>query len=153
MSKKVGIITFHEALNYGAVLQAYALKAVCEELGYEAHIVNYNYGGMGERVAPVRKFLASSNKKAALSSLARGVLGYFGDKKREKAFALFREKYLNESLRCDSSEDISALGYDVLIAGSDQIWNPNLGRKDLFNYFFNTLILKVLRPIISISST
>ena len=31
--KKLGILTFHRALNYGAVLQAYALKSVCEDLG------------------------------------------------------------------------------------------------------------------------
>ena len=29
--KTLGIITFNRALNYGAILQAYALKAVCEE--------------------------------------------------------------------------------------------------------------------------
>ena len=37
--KTIGIITFHQALNYGAVLQAYALKAVCEKLGAAVHII------------------------------------------------------------------------------------------------------------------
>lgn len=136
MHKKVGIITFHEALNYGAVLQAYALKAVCDEMGCETHIVDYNYGGINEKVAPVSKFLTATNKKAALPALIRGILGYFGDKKRENAFASFREKYLSESPRCHCAEDISALGYDVLIAGSDQIWNRGVTMQRYDPVFF-----------------
>lgn len=147
MSKKIGIITFHEALNYGAVLQAYALKAVCEKLGHEAHIVNYNYGGIEEKIAPVKKFLSASDQRAALPALARGLLGYHWDKKREKAFASFREKYLSESARCNSPEEISALGYDVLIAGSDQIWNRGVTMKrydPVFFMNFNTLAKKLI---------
>ena len=136
MRKKVGIITFHEALNYGAVLQAYALKAVCEEMGCEAHIVDYNYGGIEEKVAPVAKFLAAPNKKAALPGLVRGLLGYPGDKKRERAFAAFRKNYLSESAPCGSAAEISALGYDVLIAGSDQIWNRGVTRGSYDPVFF-----------------
>lgn len=147
MGKKVGIITFHEALNYGAVLQAYALKAVCEDMGCETHIVDYNYGGIEEKVAPVAKFLASSNKKAALPGLVRGLLGYFSDKKRENAFASFRKNCLSESAPCRSAADISALGYDVLIAGSDQIWNRGvtMHRYDpVFFMNFETTTKKIL---------
>ena len=147
MSKKVGIITFHEALNYGAILQAYALKTVCETLGFEAHIVNYNYGGIEEKIAPIRKYLSAPSKKAALPALLRGLLGFFYDKKREKAFSSFREKYLNESPACASPADICALGYDVLIAGSDQIWNRGITmhRYDpVFFMNFDTTAKKIL---------
>ena len=147
MSKKVGIITFHEALNYGAVLQAYALKAVCEDLGCEAHIVDYHYGGIEEKIAPVAKFLASSSKKAALPGLIRGLLGYFSDKKRENAFLSFRKDYLSESVPCRCPGDISALTYDVLIAGSDQIWNRGvtmLRYDPVFFMNFETSAKKVL---------
>lgn len=145
--KSVGIITFHQALNYGAVLQAYALKAVCEEMGCCAHIVDYNYGGVDEKVAPVARFLAASNKKAALTSLIRGILSYPGDKKRERAFFAFRKKYLNESANCDTPEQIDALGYDVLIAGSDQTWNRGVTKQrydPVFFMNFDTSSQKVL---------
>ena len=36
---KVGILTFHNAHNYGAVLQAYALKTCVKQLGHEVRIV------------------------------------------------------------------------------------------------------------------
>lgn len=38
---KIGIITFHRAINYGAVLQAYALKRKIDELGGSASIIDY----------------------------------------------------------------------------------------------------------------
>ena len=39
--KKVGIVTFHRALNYGAVLQSYALQKTVSSLGAECEIVDY----------------------------------------------------------------------------------------------------------------
>lgn len=109
---------------------------MCEELGYEGHIVDYNYGGIEEKVAPVAKFFAAPNKKRAFSTLLRGLLGYWSDKKREKAFMAFRNKYLNESVRCNSAADIDALGYDALIAGSDQIWNQGITKHRYDPVFF-----------------
>ena len=38
---KVGIITFHRALNYGALLQAFALRYSLSRLGAEAQILDY----------------------------------------------------------------------------------------------------------------
>ena len=39
--KKIGIITFHRAKNYGAVLQAYALQHTLKQLGSDCEIVDY----------------------------------------------------------------------------------------------------------------
>lgn len=38
---KVGILTFHNAINYGAVLQAYALQQTVVALGAECEIIDY----------------------------------------------------------------------------------------------------------------
>ena len=134
--KTIGIITFHQALNYGAVLQAYALKAVCEKLGAAVHIIDYEFGGIEEKIAPVSKFIYANNKKNAVVSLVRGLLGYPWDKKRERAFHRFRKKYLNESAKCTNAEDIAALGYDILIGGSDQIWNRGITQHRYDPVFF-----------------
>jgi hypothetical protein len=37
---KIGILTFHCAHNYGAVLQAYATQEYLKSLGHEAFIIN-----------------------------------------------------------------------------------------------------------------
>ena len=39
---KVGILTFHRATNYGAILQAYALIQYLINQGYDARIVERN---------------------------------------------------------------------------------------------------------------
>lgn len=66
---KVVLIAFHEALNYGAVLQAYALKGICQDLEYEAHIVDYRYGGIEEIVAPAAKIGCLSFFNCIISSI------------------------------------------------------------------------------------
>ena len=38
---KIGILTFFR-MNYGAILQAYALQAVLESLGHTAELINYS---------------------------------------------------------------------------------------------------------------
>ena len=41
--RTVGIITIHKINNYGSVLQAYALQKVCEDLGFQTEIIDYNF--------------------------------------------------------------------------------------------------------------
>ena len=38
---KIGILTFHCAVNYGAVLQAYALQEILRSLGHEVYVIDY----------------------------------------------------------------------------------------------------------------
>ena len=38
--KKIGILTLHNALNYGAFLQAFALQTVLQEQHYEVKIID-----------------------------------------------------------------------------------------------------------------
>ena len=38
---KIGILTFHRAHNYGAVLQCYALKKTLEKMGHYVQVIDY----------------------------------------------------------------------------------------------------------------
>ena len=38
---KIGILTYHRAINYGAILQSYALQAFLEQHGFDASFVDY----------------------------------------------------------------------------------------------------------------
>ena len=42
--KKVGIITYHDSINYGALLQTYALQKKIEDLGYEVFFEEFGSG-------------------------------------------------------------------------------------------------------------
>ena len=39
--KRIGVLTFHRAINNGAVLQAYALTRVINDLGGDARYIDY----------------------------------------------------------------------------------------------------------------
>ena len=41
---KVGILSMQRIKNYGSFLQAYGLKKIIEELGYEVEFVDYHVG-------------------------------------------------------------------------------------------------------------
>ena len=40
--KKIGILTFHNVINYGGVLQCYALQEFLKKLGAEVQVIKYN---------------------------------------------------------------------------------------------------------------
>ena len=91
MNKKtLGIITFNRASNYGAILQAYAMKCVCEDLGYEVHVVNYIKGIKDDNPTPLKDFLEANSKKKAVFKLVRNSLSYIWDKERWREFVYFR---------------------------------------------------------------
>lgn len=133
MSKRVGILTFHKSLNYGSALQAYALLSKLGELGYEAEIIDYKQYNYEFLYTILRAPVSLLNIKYNIIHLCflRTLL------KRQKAFPSFWGKYFYlSSKKYQHGDDMRILGdeYDVIICGSDQIWNPNAGDFDR-NYF------------------
>ena len=119
--KKLGIITFHRASNYGAVLQAYALRSVCEELGYETCLVDYR---KEESKRPtIRRRRGLSGRIQSIKGTIKKLIYGHWYKKRNQNFETFRSEHLPQSSLCSSPEMVSALGLDAYISGSDQIWN------------------------------
>ena len=41
---KIGILTFHRAHNYGAVLQTYGLQEYIKQLGHDVYIIDLWFG-------------------------------------------------------------------------------------------------------------
>ena len=48
---RIGILTFHNANNYGAVLQAYGLQQTIRLLGHDCEIVDYRNIEIERRVS------------------------------------------------------------------------------------------------------
>lgn len=134
--RKIGILTFHQANNYGAALQAFALKSYCETLGYESHIINYKALGDADKVTPLSDFIQEPKNKKALIKLIRSSMSLIGDQKRAASFIEFRRKYLDETEVCYTPEDIANLKYDIYISGSDQIWNYQITSMKFDPIFF-----------------
>ena len=111
---KAGIVTFHEADNFGAVLQAYALQKVLEKLGTDSEFVSFS-GSMKKQ-----ETLFPTQGPTAL--FARRIIEE--GEKRAELFQSFRAEYMKCSRPFDV-KDREALdqSFDFFVAGSDQIWN------------------------------
>lgn len=121
--KSTGIITIHKINNYGSVLQAYALQKVCEEMGYKAEIIDYNFPNQahaGNRYASHQDTQPTEPRWIKL-------LYAFELMRQHKGIEAFVQKYHQLSERqYDSPEALmnDVPRYDVYITGSDQLWNP-----------------------------
>lgn len=135
MQIKVGIITFHRAQNYGAVLQCYALSNYLTTLGCDVEVIDYYPKVFREEYS---SFPMTAFKKASFSEKMHTLVYYFRNlpytKKRKKVFALFLQNYINLSSTQFDDANRMIGGYDVLFFGSDQVWNPKLtqGFDDVF---------------------
>ena len=124
--KKIGILTFHRALNYGAVLQTFALEKKINEIGKEqvcAEIVDY-------RNAYIEKGRSVSERITPFSVgklLSAGLLIY-----KRAIFNSFIKKHVRCSQQSFRRADISEANnsYEAFIVGSDQVWNYQLTAKD-----------------------
>lgn len=125
---KIAILTFHFAHNYGAMLQVYALKRFIENLGFDVAIVDYASISMMRWYRPrLRSYLRPS-------ILLREI-------RRYGQYGLF-ERFYREELGCkktttDCEKAIADLQPDMLVIGSDQVWNDSITNCD--ESYFKTL--------------
>lgn len=115
--KNIGIMTFHWATNYGAVLQAYCLQEYLKECGFNAEIINYK---------PYMYDKTWGNFFKNPKNI-KYILTFPTERKKEKMLEQFRNKYLTLSSRYNTCAEIDRHGkvYDILISGSDQVLNPS----------------------------
>lgn len=119
---KVGILTFHCAHNYGAVLQCYALQETLKKMGCNVVVIDYrpNYLITPYKVFNFRRLLTKNIwllfKRCVVESLTLPTKII-----RSRNFNAFIKHFLNLSKK----ECISP-NFDAYIMGSDQIWNSGI---------------------------
>lgn len=130
---KIGILTFHWADNYGAVLQAYALcQWISEHTMESVEIANY----ICEEPAKVYKPFNFSYKniKSYIRGLLRCIKNFPKWRIRHKKFVSFR-KLMPISKQIRKQQLLNALvDYDIWVTGSDQVWNIDIVGNDLEIY-------------------
>lgn len=111
---KVGIVTLYGLDNYGNRLQNYALQEILNQLGYETYsLINYVY--LNEKklllLRAIKNFLKAKQKKININ--------------RRNAFIEFNKniRFYKKIITAYSNLDF----FDILIVGSDQVWNPFTG--------------------------
>ena len=126
----VGILTFHWADDYGAMLQAYALKRQLELLGERAELIPYAPVKLTGRywLCPVCADRRPEGLHYYLNRymLARHLsMGGSFWRRRQKMRA-FRRTYLTARPSIRRAADISLAPYKTVFVGSDQVWNPDI---------------------------
>ena len=128
---KIGIVTYHRTLNYGAVMQSLATRFVLQEMGHEVYYVDYwpDYHRKHYEYFSFRKFLRyclGLNVKSLVSYIKQS----YQKKKRFKNFDLFFKDYIYPY--CCSVDD----SYDAVVYGSDQIWRKQSALKTYNTFYF-----------------
>lgn len=132
--RRVGILTFHQAHNYGAMLQAWALTHYINSMGYQAEIINYHSAEVSRLYRfipwqlrpPVKRILKEYPLKTAIKICLkelwrlRPVVRVWW--KRRDSFKRFMNQYLHCHGKGLSLRQLKDLPYDAVICGSDQIW-------------------------------
>ena len=138
-SKKVGIITLHRVVNYGSVLQTYALQEKIKDLGYKAETIDY----YPERLTKLGMLKRIKNKgeryqkSFIIRNLARIIIfpSYII---RFKTFFSFLDKYIDMTKETYVDEERinkAQFDYDIYCTGSDQVWNSGWNEKIDHPYF------------------
>lgn len=139
MRKKVGIITQHRVVNYGSVLQTYALQEKIKELGYDCEVIDY----YPERFTPLGMLKRIKNKgekfrkSFLIRTIARIIIipSYFI---RFRMFFKFLDNRIDMTAKTYRSEEElekEKFSYDIFCTGSDQVWNYGWNEKIEYPYF------------------
>ena len=124
---RIGILTFHNAINYGAAIQCYALMRFFEQRGHTVEIVDYRIQAIEDykKIFSLRTFWGTKGLKKKIYYVLESVLLR---KRRERVISVFDDflrTRLHLSDRYKDANEISQC-YNYIIFGSDQIWNLKL---------------------------
>lgn len=125
---KIGILTFHWAQNYGAVLQCYALKCKLEELGHDVFMI--------DRIPQYQGILRDLYHRFSY----KYVLSWW-------KFSRFNRVFLQPKTRTYRTQEALDKFFpqeklDAIVVGSDQVWRWGiLG----YNYFLDFASRKQFR--------
>lgn len=122
---KIGLLTFHAAHNYGAVLQAYATQEKIKEMGFSIEMIDYNPSYLiKQKLFP---FSAKASVLVNLKLFVEGLITFPWKLKRQNNFQNFISQQLNLSNKKYQNQPFTEnTDYDLFVMGSDQIWNCKL---------------------------
>lgn len=115
----IGIITLSASYNCGSLLQCYALKNILKKYG-DVEVINFTSVASKKQYDIIPHSLLSKLKKEFRH------LGIVSALKKEKeSYNAFQRDYLQLLGEEYFADDLIGIGdkYDVVVVGSDQVWN------------------------------
>lgn len=125
---RFGMLTIHDALNFGSLLQAISLWQAVSQLGANVEIIDYRC----EEIAS-RECTYALDECRLPHDYAKHYLGHRALEGRKHYFHSLLRSYARVSEREYTSQTIGEANsvYDAFIAGSDMIWDPAITGRDL----------------------
>ena len=113
---KIGILTHQYINNYGAFLQAWALREAIAELfpNDEVQIIDY---------VNLKHFIINAGGWFRFYKNRESFKDWKEKIKLPRTFAKARNQEMVLSKRCFNAKQINALDFDCIIVGSDEVWN------------------------------
>lgn len=113
---KIGILTHHYISNYGAFLQAYALQNRLKAMCPDSEVQIIDLVNTKHKIINTLGFFRYYRGTESLSN-------WFDKLRQPRMFSRVIRQDLVLSKRVSSAEEIIALKYDMVIIGSDEVWN------------------------------
>lgn len=129
---KIGIITFNSAHNYGAVLQVWALQERLREEGHQVEVINYRPDAIDKvyQIFVPKRISGNDlvNRGCHKLQFMKAKLINGEKAKRYKKFEKFIREELPTTKPYHTYEALkhASFDYDMMITGSDQVWNGNI---------------------------
>lgn len=121
---KIGILTFHDTTNFGAILQAVATYKAINGLGKECEILNYHCKNIDDRELPKWEF---DIKQLGLKPIVRFIVS----KKKHRVLINFLQKETRVSEYYDRNTVYKAARkYEKFVVGSDMVWCTAITKSD-----------------------
>lgn len=123
MNMRIGILTFHRAHNYGAVLQCYALQEVLKGMGHEVEVIDYRQPQI-ERDYNHWSIMTLIKSCIKFWRLRGYIAQLIRERHKRQIFDAFKDHFLDVRNRCDSTN--IPTNYDVYVVGSDQLFTTEI---------------------------
>ena len=132
---KIRMITFHTPINYGAVLQAYALQTYLKSQGNDdVKMIDYKTDGL---IKKYNHFKPNTSIRNIIGNTVK-LKDYGKYLKRKKKFSEFSQKYfdLTERVIDEKGLEKEAKDADFVFTGSDQVFNPTRKHQEEIDTFY-----------------
>ena len=134
---RIGILTFHRAHNYGAVLQCYALQQYLLHQGHDVYIIDYNRKELWCGYEWRMKIYENQVVKQNILKFPVRLFKYLWYNKKI-ILRYYKFKYFQErKLRLADVKTIFSHPYDLILIGSDQVWNTEI-TQGVDSYYWGT---------------
>lgn len=148
MSKKIGVLTLINSINYGGTLQAIALNHILKKWGSEVEFIDYGndwsvWNSPIKTINDLQSYYKNLTPlvhvkiafKAFLTLLSN--VHYFSKKKKYIRYKTYVRTHVKLTQKCFQYEDLKQLpDFDTYIVGSDQVWNSRIMNSDSVDYAY-----------------